>query len=260
MARTLGIGHQNFEQLITNDNFYVDKTLFIKEWWENQDAVTLITRPRRFGKTLMMNTLERFFSTEYAGQGELFEGLAIWEEEKYRKLQGTYPVIFLSFAEIKESNYQDVRRRINQILTGLYARHYYLRDKDVLTEADRRFFDSVREDMGDVEASMALQKLSEYLYRYHGKRVIILLDEYDTPLQEAYVGGYWKELVSFTRSFFNTAFKSNSSLERAVMTGITRVSKESVFSDLNNLTVVSTTSDAYADCFGFTEEEVWSAQ
>ena len=106
---------------------------------------------------------------------------------------------------------------------------------------------------------MALQKLSEYLYRYHGKRVIILLDEYDTPLQEAYVGGYWKELVSFTRSFFNTAFKSNSSLERAVMTGITRVSKESVFSDLNNLTVVSTTSDAYADCFGFTEEEVWSA-
>ena len=259
MAKTVGIGHQNFEQLITNDNFYVDKTLFIKEWWENQDAVTLITRPRRFGKTLMMNTVERFFSAEYAGQGDLFEGLAIWEEEKYRKLQGTYPVIFLSFAEIKESNYQDVRRRINQILTGLYARHYYLRDKDVLTEADRRFFDSVREDMGDVEASMALQKLSEYLYRYHGKRVIILLDEYDTPLQEAYVGGYWKELVSFTRSFFNTAFKSNSSLERAVMTGITRVSKESVFSDLNNLTVVSTTSDAYADCFGFTEEEVWSA-
>ena len=189
MARTVGIGYQNFEQLITNDNFYVDKTLFIKEWWENQDAVTLITRPRRFGKTLMMNTVERFFSAEYAGQGDLFEGLAIWEEEKYRKLQGTYPVIFLSFAEIKESNYQDVRRRINQILTGLYARHYYLRDKDVLTEADRRFFDSVREDMGDVEASMALQKLSEYLYRYHGKRVIILLDEYDTPLQEAYVGG-----------------------------------------------------------------------
>ncbi|MEH2952067.1 AAA family ATPase [Candidatus Merdisoma sp. JLR.KK011] len=259
MARTVGIGLQSFEKIRENNCFYVDKTGFIKEWWENRDDVTLITRPRRFGKTLMMNTLERFFSTEYAGQGELFEGLAIWEEEKYRKLQGTYPVIFLSFAEIKESNYQDVRRRINQILTGLYARHYYLRDKDVLTGADRRFFDSVREDMGDVEASMALQKLSEYLYRYHGKRVIILLDEYDTPLQEAYVGGYWKELVSFTRSFFNTAFKSNSSLERAVMTGITRVSKESVFSDLNNLTVVSTTSDAYADCFGFTEEEVWSA-
>ena len=259
MARTVGIGLQSFEKIRENNCFYVDKTGFIKEWWENRDDVTLITRPRRFGKTLMMNTLERFFSTEYAGQGELFEGLAIWEEEKYRKLQGTYPVIFLSFAEIKESNYQDVRRRINQILTGLYARHYYLRDKDVLTEADRRFFDSVREDMGDVEASMALQKLSEYLYRYHGKRVIILLDEYDTPLQEAYVGGYWKELVSFTRSFFNTTFKSNSSLERAIMTGITRVSKESVFSDLNNLEVISVTSKKYETAFGFTQEEVWTA-
>ena len=104
MARTVGIGHQNFEHLIANENFYVDKTLFIKEWWENQDAVTLITRPRRFGKTLMMNTVEQFFSVEYAGRGELFEGLEIWKEEKYRKLQGAYPVIFLSFAEIKESN------------------------------------------------------------------------------------------------------------------------------------------------------------
>lgn len=259
MARTVGIGHQNFEQLITNDNFYVDKTLFIKEWWESQDVVTLITRPRRFGKTLMLNTVEQFFSVEYAGRGELFEGLAIWEEEEYRKLQGTYPVIFLSFAEIKEDNYRNVRRKINQILTGLYVRFHYLRDSDVLTEADRRFFDSVREDMGDVEASIAIQKLSEYLFRHHGKRVIILLDEYDTPLQEAYVGGYWKELVAFTRSFFNATFKSNPSLERAIMTGITRVSRESIFSDLNNLVVVTTTSDAYADCFGFTESEVWNA-
>ncbi len=259
MARTVGIGHQNFEHLIANDNFYVDKTLFIKEWWENQDAVTLITRPRRFGKTLMMNTVEQFFSVEYAGRGELFEGLEIWKEEKYRKLQGAYPVIFLSFAEIKEGNYRDVRRKFNQILTGLYVKFHYLRDSSVLTEADRRFFDSVREDMGDVEASIAVQKLSEYLFRYHGKRVIILLDEYDTPLQEAYVGGYWKELAAFTGSFFNAAFKSNPSLERAIMTGITRVSRESIFSDLNNLVVVTTTSDAYADCFGFTEEEVWEA-
>ena len=259
MARTVGIGHQNFEHLIANENFYVDKTLFIKEWWENQDAVTLITRPRRFGKTLMMNTVEQFFSVEYAGRGELFEGLEIWKEEKYRKLQGAYPVIFLSFAEIKEGNYRDVRRKFNQILTGLYVKFHYLRDSSVLTEADRRFFDSVWEDMGDVEASIAVQKLSEYLFRYHGKRVIILLDEYDTPLQEAYVGGYWKELAAFTGSFFNATFKSNPSLERAIMTGITRVSRESIFSDLNNLVVVTTTSDAYADCFGFTKEEVWEA-
>ena len=259
MARTVGIGHQNFEQLITNHNFYIDKTEFIREWWENQDVVTLITRPRRFGKTLAMSMVEQFFSLKYAGRGDLFEGLAVWEEEKYRKLQGTYPVIALSFAEIKETNYPDVRRRINQILTGLYARHYYLMDSDMLTPADRRYFESVREDMGDVEAAMALQKLSEYLFRRHGKRVLILLDEYDTPLQESYVGGYWKELAAFTRSLFNAAFKSNPYLERAIMTGITRVSKESIFSDLNNLAVITTVSDLYADCFGFTEEEVWEA-
>ncbi len=259
MARTVGIGHQNFEQLITNDNFYVDKTLFIKEWWENQDAVTLITRPRRFGKTLMMNTVERFFSAEYAGQGELFEGLAIWKEEKYRKLQGTYPVISLSFANVKNAKYQVIRKRICQILTGLYSEHRFLMEGDLLDEKEKSFFESVSVDMDDATATYALHELSSYLFRYYGRKVIFLLDEYDTPMQEAYVGGFWEEMVSFTRSLFNAAFKTNPYLERAIMTGITRVSKESVFSDLNNLMVVTTTSDAYADCFGFTEEEVWAA-
>ncbi len=259
MARTVGIGIQSFEKIRENNYFYIDKTKFIKEWWENGDDVTLITRPRRFGKTLTMNMVEQFFSVRYAERGDLFEGLSVWEEERYKSLQGTYPVIAVSFAEIKETNYPDVRRRINHILTGLYARNYYLMESDALTSADKRYFESVREDMGDVEAAMALQKLSEYLFRHHGKRALILLDEYDTPLQEAYVGGYWKELVAFTRSLFNATFKSNPYLERAIMTGITRVSKESIFSDLNNLTVVTTTSDAYAESFGFTEQEVWDA-
>lgn len=259
MARTVGIGIQSFEKIRENNYFYIDKTKFIKEWWENGDDVTLITRPRRFGKTLTMNMVEQFFSVRYAERGDLFEGLSVWEEERYKSLQGTYPVIAVSFAEIKETNYPNVRRRINHILTGLYARHYYLMESDALTSADKRYFESVREDMGDVEAAMALQKLSEYLFRHHGKRALILLDEYDTPLQEAYVGGYWKELVAFTRSLFNATFKSNPYLERAIMTGITRVSKESIFSDLNNLTVVTTTSDAYAESFGFTEQEVWDA-
>ena len=259
MARTVGIGIQSFEKIRENNYFYIDKTKFIKEWWENGDDVTLITRPRRFGKTLTMNMVEQFFSVRYAERGDLFEGLSVWEEERYKSLQGTYPVIAVSFAEIKETNYPNVRRRINHILTGLYARNYYLMESDALTSADKRYFESVREDMGDVEAAMALQKLSEYLFRHHGKRALILLDEYDTPLQEAYVGGYWKELVAFTRSLFNATFKSNPYLERAIMTGITRVSKESIFSDLNNLTVVTTTSDAYAESFGFTEQEVWDA-
>ena len=259
MARTVGIGIQSFEKIRRNNCFYVDKTGFIKEWWENQDDVTLITRPRRFGKTLMMDTLEQFFSIKYKENGELFEGLSIWKEEKYWELQGTYPVIALSFAEIKECNYRDVRRRMNQMLTGLYARHYYLMNSDAFTAADRRFFESVREDMGDVEAAMALQKLSEFLFCFLGKRTLILLDEYETPLQEAYAGGYWEELAAFVRSMFNTSFESNPYLERAIMTGITRVSKESIFSELNNLEVITATTGKYGDAFGFTQKEISAA-
>ena len=256
MARTVGIGIQSFEKIRENDCFYVDKTGFIQEWWENRDDVTLITRPRRFGKTLTMSMLEQFFSVKCQDKSCLFEGLSIWEEERYRKLQGTYPVIFLSFAEVKENKYPKVYRRIKYLITGLYSRFYYLLDSDALTLTDKNFFRSVSADMEEAETVMAIQKLSEFLYRHYGKRAIILLDEYDTPLQEAYVGGYWEELISFIRNLFNATFKSNPYVERALLTGITRVSKESIFSDLNNMEVVTTTSRKYADSFGFTQQEV----
>ena len=259
MARTVGIGIQDFGKMIENNCFYVDKTAFLKEWWENQDEVTLITRPRRFGKTLTMSMTEQFFSIKYAGRGDLFEGLSIWQEEKYRALQGTYPVISFSFANIKETTYQNTRRKICQLIAELYTNHSFLLDSDALAEGDRSFFKSVCVDMDDVTATLAIHYLSKYLSAYYGKRVIILLDEYDTPMQEAYVHGYWKELVAFTRSMFNSVFKTNPWLERAIMTGITRVSKESIFSDLNNLKVVTTTSDEYDSSFGFTEEEVFKA-
>ena len=259
MARTVGIGIQDFETILKNGCFYIDKTSFIKEWWEGEDSVTLITRPRRFGKTLNMSMLNRFFSVEYAGQGEIFEGLSIWKEEKFRELQGTYPVINLTFANVKEKDYESVRIRMNQIISDLYSKHYYLLDSEVLTEIDRNFFKSVGVDMPEVVATVAIHKLSDYLQRYYGKKVIILLDEYDTPMQEAYVNGFWDEMVSFTRSMFNSAFKTNPWLARGIMTGITRVSKESIFSDLNNLKVVTTTSNEYATAFGFTEPEVFDA-
>ena len=259
MARTIGIGLQNFEKIIRNNCFYVDKTDFIREWWESMDDVTLITRPRRFGKTLNMSMVEQFFSVDYADRGELFEGLSIWNYEKYRNLQGTYPVISLSFANIKEQDYKTTRKKICQLLTKLYAQHAFLLDSGLLYETDAAYFRRVSEDMDDSNASLALYQLSDYLYRFYGKKVIILLDEYDTPMQEAYVNGFWNELVGFTRSMFNAAFKTNPWMERGIMTGITRVSKESVFSDLNNLEVVTTTSDKYADSFGFTEEEVFAA-
>ena len=256
----IGIGIQDFLILRENNNFYIDKTSFIKEWWESGDSVTLITRPRRFGKTLNMSMVEEFFSLNYAGRGDLFEGLAIWEEGKYRDLQGTYPVISLSFAGVKEDNYETAKEKICNIITNVYAQYSYLLDSDVLVEADRSLFDRILTGkMRDTDATSALHQLSLYLYRYYGKKVIILLDEYDTPMQEAYVYGFWDKLVRFTRSLFNSTFKTNPYMERAIMTGITRVSRESMFSDLNNLEVVTTTSRKYATSFGFTEEEVFAA-
>ncbi len=259
MARTVGIGHQDFEEIRIKNNFYIDKTMFIREWWERNDIVTLITRPRRFGKTLNMSMLEQFFSVKYAGRGELFEGLRIWKEEKYQELQGTYPVISLSFANVKGEDYRETRQSVNQIIENIYNKHIYLSKGGFLTENEKKYFRSVGVDMDNTTAVWALHKMSDFLSRFYGKKVIILLDEYDTPMQEAYVNGYWNELVSFIRSLFNSTFKENPYLERAVMTGITRISKESIFSDLNNLEVVTTTSEEYADAFGFTEAEVAAA-
>ena len=259
MARTVSIGNQDFEKMIQRNCFYVDKTSFIKEWWENEDEVTLITRPRRFGKTLNMSMLKFFFSNKYADRGELFEGLEIWEDEKYREIQGTYPVIFFSFAKIKQTTYKETIEKIKKIIFDLYQEYAFIGKWDGLTDKEKENFNNISYDMSDVIAQEAIVDLSNYLSRYYGKKVIILLDEYDTPMQEAYVNGYWEELVAFTRSMFNAVFKSNPYLERAIMTGITRVSKESIFSDLNNLVVVTTTSNQYETVFGFTEEEVFNA-
>ena len=259
MPKVIGIGKQRYDRIIENDGFYIDKTMFIKEWWENQDDVTLITRPRRFGKTLNMDMLKCFFSNEYKDRGDLFEGLDIWKEEKYRKIQGTYPVIFLSFAKIKQNTYEDAVAGIKRIICDEIQKYIFLKDWDGLAEEEKTNLKNITYGMDDVTAQEAIASLSNYLSRYYGKNVIILLDEYDTPMQEAYVNGYWEELVSFTRSFFNATFKSNMYLERAMMTGITRVSKESMFSDLNNLVVITTSSKDYATAFGFTEEEVFHA-
>ena len=209
MARTVAIGIQDFEKIFERNCFYIDKTNFIKEWWEYQDDVTLITRPRRFGKTLTMSMLERFLSVRYAGKTAIFEGLSIWKHEEYQKIQGTYPVIFLSFANVKGGNYNEVRRTICHIISDLYVENSFFRDSDILDVKDKAFFDCISVEMEDSDAKMALNQLSKYLYKYYGKRVIILLDEYDTPMQEAYIGGYYGELLEFIRGIFNSAFKTN---------------------------------------------------
>ena len=257
--KKIAIGKQSFEDIRKKDCFYIDKTDFIKDWWESADDVTLITRPRRFGKTLNMDMLKCFFSNQYEGRKELFEGLGIWKDEEYRELQGTYPVIFLSFADIKGNTFEMARQQVCIKILDLYEENEYLLEGDILGESEKAFYKSVSMDMSDAIISTSLNKLCVFMYKYYGKKVIIILDEYDTPMQEAYMNGYWDELVALTRSLFNSTFKTNPYLERGIMTGITSVSKESIFSDLNNLKVVTTTSREYATIFGFTEKEVFDA-
>ena len=260
MARTVGIGIQNFAEIQEGNYFYVDKTSFIREWWESGDSVTLIARPRRFGKTLNMSMIEQFFSIKYAGRGVWFEGLSIWEEEKYRRMQGTWPVISLSFANVKEGDFSQTQLKLYRIFQNIYSDFLYLLESDLLSTGDKDFLQRVSEGrMNEMEVTMAIHQLSKMLYQHYGKKVIILLDEYDTPMQEAWVNGFWEEIVGFMRSLFNSTFKTNPYLARGIMTGITRVSKESIFSDLNHLEVVTATSDKYATAFGFTQKEVSAA-
>ena len=255
----VNIGEQRFDRLREESRFYIDKTGFIEEWWERGSTVTLITRPSRFGKTLNMSMTECFFSNKYAGRADLFEGLGIWNDEIYRQLQGTYPVIFISFAGIKTDRAEGLRELFKRIITDIYKLYKDIMTTDVFDDNDRAHFQSVNDDMSDETAVTAINRLGGYLERCYDKKVIILLDEYDTPMQEAWLGGYWDEAVGFFRNFFSSTFKTNPHLHRGIITGITRISKESVYSDLNNLDVVTTTSDEYAVSFGFTQEEVFKA-
>lgn len=248
------LGYQDYEEVITEDILYIDKTGFIREWWEYGDKVTLITRPRRFGKTLNMSMVECFFSNKYAGRGDLFEGKDIWREEKYRQLQGTFPVIFLSFASVKTGDVEGIKTAVKQIISDVYSKHKDMMTSDVFDDNDRAYYNSINDNMSDGAALMAVNRLSGYMERRFEKKTIILLDEYDTPMQESWLAGNWGETVGFFRNFFNATFKTNTHLFRSIITGITRISRESIFSDLNNLKVVTTTSDKYACCFGFSEE------
>lgn len=259
MARVVSIGNADFESIVSEGSFYVDKTDFIKEWWDNRDIVTLITRPRRFGKTLTMNMIERFFSVKYAGQGALFNGLDIWKHEQFQKLQGTIPVISLSFAGIKYNTYEETMNQMKQIIARLYRSHAAIRNSGILQESEVECFDRISRCQHGEGFVNSLRDLSDYMQRFYDKKVIVLLDEFDTPLQAAYIHGYWEELASFMKMFFEATFNVNPFMGRSLLTGITRVSKESIFSGMNNLEVVSMTSDMYADSFGFTQEEVSAA-
>ena len=257
MARTVSIGAQGFEELRTEGYFYIDKTQFISDWKASGDKITLITRPRRFGKTLLLDTVRCFFSTEFAERGEeLFGGLDVWQDSGMRELQGRVPVVFLSFADIKHTNFDDTMYGIKELIGGLGIAHSYLLESDAVDERLKTTIGSMGPSMPHVAVSRSIKNLCQALESHWKVKPIVLLDEYDTPMQEAWLGGYWDEMSAFMRSFMNSSFKTNPSLGRALMTGITRVSRESIFSDLNNLDVCTVTTPAHQTAFGFTQQEV----
>ena len=266
MARTISIGAQGFEELRVNEYFYVDKTGFVRDWWEAGDVATLVCRPRRFGKTLNLDTVRCFLSTEFAGRGdELFGGLDVWDggtdaqREAMRALQGTVPVVALSFANAKEPTWAEAFEGIRTTVADACRAHGYLFDWEGLTDYDQEALRAIRPDMSAVTCSRALRLLCTLLRRYWGVRPVVLLDEYDAPMERAWTAGYWDEASDFMRSLMNSTFKTNPDMGRALITGATRVSRESIFSDLNNLVVVTSSTPLYQTRFGFAQEEVDAA-
>ena len=259
VPKSIAIGSQCFSDMRQENCFLIDKTMFIKDWWENKDSVTLITRPRRFGKTLNMDMMNCFFSKEYKNRADLFEGLKIWEYEEYRKMQGTYPVIFLSFAGVKDITYSKAVLSIGKKIRELYLRMKSIIKSNKFDEIEKEEYRSYMKEITEDNISDSLNVLCRYIYQRTGKKIIIFLDEYDAPLQEAYVNGYWDEMSQLMRNLLNNTFKTNEYLSRAILTGITRVSKESMFSDLNNLRICTMSSEEYSEYFGFTEDEVFES-
>ena len=257
MARTISIGAQGYEDLRTNGDFYVDKTGFVRDWWKSRDVVTLVCRPRRFGKTLNLDTVRCFLSLEFAGRGEkLFGGLDVWHDPTMRALQGTVPVVAMSFANVKESTWAGCLAGMRQVVRKAVDAHAYLLESPALSAGDRAFLAHVSDDMDDITAATAVHQLCSMLLAHHGVRPVVLLDEYDAPMERAWTAGFWDEASDFMRQLMNSTFKTNPAMGRALITGVTRVSRESIFSDLNNLVVVTASTPAYQTSFGFTQDEV----
>ena len=259
MTRMISTGEQKFATLRERNLFYIDKTRFIQDWWEGPDRVTLITRPRRFGKTLMLDTIKTFFSPEYNKRKDLFDGLEILKNDKICAFHCKIPVIFVSLSGTGAHTCEAMKEAIKDTLVDIYNNFRKILDYNLLYESEKEQFNSVRINMSDVTAQRAIKNISKYLARQFGELPIILFDEYDTPFQAAWIEGYWDEAIVFLRNLFDLTFKTNDYFGRGLITGITRISKESIFSGMNNLKVVTVTSNLYANYFGFTEKEVFDA-
>ena len=257
MKKRIAIGVSNFRKVLSEGYFYVDKSLFIKDIIEDGSEIILLPRPRRFGKTLNMSMLRYFFEKSAQDNRALFEDLAISQDLDCMARQGQYPVIYLSFKELKNDNWEDCLNSFKFMIWQEYERHSYLSDDDLLNEENRAYYKAISNRSASlIDYQMALNKLSKYLYEYHKQKVIILIDEYDVPIQQAYLKQYYDPLVSFVRNFMTAALKDNDYLEKAVLTGVMRVARESLFSGLNNLSVYTILNKSYSKYFGFLETEV----
>ncbi len=253
----LNLGYSDFKDIIQNNNYFVDKTLFIEEVLKVEKAVLLLPRPRRFGKTLNLSMLRYFFDKSEPENKNLFKDLKIWQTgEDIKQHCCKYPVIYLTFKDAKADTWNKTLNHIKNEIVKVYQEHRYLLKKDILFEEDKKIFIEILNKTAiETDFETSLKQLSEYLQRYHNKKVVVLIDEYDTPIQASH-NKFYKDAISFMRSLLSGALKDNTSLYKGIITGILRVSKESIFTGLNNISVYSILDDEFSDKFGFTEQEV----
>ena len=252
--KAVPVGIEDFERIINEDYYYVDKTMLIEELLINRAPVTLFTRPRRFGKTLNMSMIKYFFDVKNKEENKkLFENLKIYNSE-YMSEQGKYPVIFISLKDLKGDTWEECLKRLKLFIFDLYAEFEYIREK--MNEWDKRKFEKVLYEKEDADYIMSLKFLSDSLYKYYGEKVIILIDEYDAPIINAFDKGYYNEAINFFQTFYSSALKTNNSLKYGILTGITRIIKEGIFSGLNNLKVDTILNKKYSEYFGLLESEV----
>ena len=257
MKKGIGIGIEDFKQMIREDCYYFDKTNYIEELLKDRTMIRLFTRPRRFGKTLNMTTLKYFFDVRNTEENrKLFKDLYI-EKSEYFKEQGQYPTIFITLKDTKKNNWEECFSKIKIILRDLYGEHNYIKDKLSINEKEE--YDKILFKKDDAEYDNALLNLTKYLYNYYQKKVVLLIDEYDSPLITANQFGYYKEAINFFRDFLSSALKTNSNLKMGVLTGIVQVAKEGIFSGLNNVKTYNILGDKFETFFGLSEEEVENA-
>ena len=252
--KAIPVGIENFEDIIKDNYYYVDKSMLIEDILVNRAAVTLFTRPRRFGKTLNMSMIKYFFDVRNKDENrKLFEGLKIFGSE-YMKEQGKYPVIFVSLKDLRADTWEMCLMEIKKLISKIYREFQYITEK--MNEDDKEIYDSIKNRKNDMDLNTSIELLSEYLFEYYGERVIILIDEYDAPIINAFDKGYYNEAINFFQVFYSSALKTNDSLKYGILTGITRIIKEGIFSGLNNLKVDTILNKKYSEYFGLLESEV----